>query len=87
MTGPRIELHIEELVLNGFDPTLDHERVGAAVREELARLLAEPGALPHPLMAGRIALGDGGSFPLAPAASPEAIGAQIAQTVVKGMLL
>ena len=41
----RIELHIEELVLHGFDPHQRHA-IGDAVRTELARLI-EGGAL-HP---------------------------------------
>lgn len=39
---PNIELHIEELVLHGFEPGERHA-VGDAVRQELAGRLAENG--------------------------------------------
>lgn len=42
MRRPDIELHIDELVLHGFDPK-DRHRIGDAVQSELARLLAERG--------------------------------------------
>ena len=60
-----IELHIDELVLHGFDPHQRHD-VGDAVHAELARLLGEHGIeitrgaeIPHL---------DGGSFALRPGA-------------------
>jgi hypothetical protein len=37
-----IELHIEKLVLNGFQPR-DRYRIGEAVQSELSRLLTEQG--------------------------------------------
>ena len=37
-----IDLHIDELVLHGFNPA-DRHRIGEAVRSELARLLTERG--------------------------------------------
>ena len=40
-----INLHIEELILNGFDPT-DHYRIGDAVQGELSKLLEESGYVP-----------------------------------------
>ena len=40
-----IELHIEELVLHGFEPG-DRHRIGEAIERELARLFAEQGTPP-----------------------------------------
>jgi hypothetical protein len=61
MTAPRLELHIDELVLLGFDPS-DRVRIATAVERELAALLA--GAPPSPalLAAGGAERLDGGSF-------------------------
>lgn len=39
-----VELHIEQLVLHGFAPS-DRYRIGAAIQQELARLLAQQGIL------------------------------------------
>jgi hypothetical protein len=41
----RIILHVERLVLHGIDPR-DRAAIGAAVRQELSRLLAEQGVPP-----------------------------------------
>lgn len=79
----RIHLHIDELVLDGFPP-ISRRGIAAATEAELARLLAEGGA-PTGLQAGAVARLDGGSFDLAPQAGPEAIGAQVAQAVYRGM--
>jgi len=81
---PDIELDIDELVLHGFAPG-DGEHIGAAIKRELARLFAEQG-LPAGLRAdGAIARLDGGAFPVAPAATTAAIGAQVAQAVYGGL--
>ena len=49
MRRPEVHVHIEELVLHGFDPA-DRHRIGDAVQGELARLLAERGLRqPSPL--------------------------------------
>lgn len=42
MKRPNVVLHIDELVLHGFDPS-DRHRIGDAVQHELVRLLAERG--------------------------------------------
>ena len=71
-----IELHIEELVLHGFDPHQRHA-IGDAVHGELARLLAAHGIA----AAGAIDVArlDGGSFALHPGA--RAAGEGIARNV------
>jgi hypothetical protein len=71
-----IELHIDELVLHGFDPHQRHA-VGDAVHAELARLLGEHGIdITHGAEVSRL---DGGSFALRPGA--EAAGEGIARGV------
>jgi hypothetical protein len=50
MTARRVELHIEELVLEGVRP-IEAQRVGTAVERELARLLRDNG-VPHRAGAG-----------------------------------
>lgn len=79
-----IDLHIEELVLHGFAPG-DRQRIGAAITAELRRLLAERG-LPAAL-AGSASIDrlDGGAYQAAPGATPEAVGAQVAQAVYRGL--
>ncbi len=76
---PAIELHIDELVLHGFNPA-DRRRIGEAVERELARLLGEEG-IPGGSGDVQISRLDGGSITLAPGARPEAVGAEIARSV------
>ncbi|MGH9944725.1 MAG: hypothetical protein ACRD9R_20450 [Pyrinomonadaceae bacterium] len=84
MKPPKVELHIEELVLHGFAPG-DGVDIGAAVERELARLFAEQGVPPsfmHGLEATRV---NAGGFNVAPGAQAEAIGAQVAQAIYGGL--
>jgi len=79
-----IELHIEALVLHGFDPTAKH-RIGTAVQDELARLLAGQGAkilFEHGSHLERI---DGGSFTIREGERPDSIGVRVGQAVYEGM--
>lgn len=81
---PRVELHIEELVLEGFSPG-DRYRIGAAVEAELARLLEERG-VPGSLKSGREIEGiNGGSFEVAPGSRAETVGSQVAKAVYGGL--
>ena len=84
MRPMNVELHIEELVLHGFAPG-DRHHIGEAVERELARLLAEQGAL-H-LFGGNVELErmDAGEFNLRPNTKSEMIGAQVAQAVYERM--
>jgi hypothetical protein len=83
MTSENLELHIQELALDGFTD-VDLADVRAAVQRELARLLAERG-VPRPLASGgQTARLDGGAFELPPGAGAEAIGSQIAQALYRG---
>ncbi|HEY9405594.1 MAG TPA: hypothetical protein VIQ24_23290 [Pyrinomonadaceae bacterium] len=85
MRAAEIELHIEELVLDGF-AAADRYRIGDAVERELSRLFAEHG-VPASLAAGLDAPHlDAGAFPFVPGNSaPEKIGAQVAQAVYGGL--
>jgi len=79
-----VDLHIEELVLHGFNIG-DRYRIGAAVEAELARLFAERGAAPSLARGGEMSSLDGGSFDVAPGAGPEGVGGQVAQAVYGGL--
>jgi hypothetical protein len=75
-----IEIYIDELVLHGFAPG-DRYGIGQAVTGELTRLLA---AQDYPASFGQsaeVAFLDAGSFRMAQGAGPEAVGAQVAQTI------
>lgn len=74
----KIELHIEELVLHGFDPS-DKYAIGDAVQRELARLLAETPPAPSPRVTGRA---DGGTFTME---RRDAAGVQIAESVQRAI--
>jgi hypothetical protein len=79
-----IELHIDELVLHGFAPR-DRHRIAAAVRTELARLMAadaQANLLNSPLSLERI---NAGAFKVQPNAKPQAAGTQIARAVYRTM--
>ncbi len=79
-----VEVHIEELVLDGFSPA-DRLRIGAALERGLARLLAERG-LPEGLAGGaQVDAIDAGSFVREPLATPVSIGGQVAQAVYGGL--
>ncbi len=81
MTQPQaIELHIEELVLHGFEP---HQRraIAQAVEEALSGLLAERGLPPGWAEGAQIDRLDAGQFEVMPAAPPAAIGSEVAQAL------
>lgn len=92
MKAPRVELHIEELVLHGFERG-DRHAIADAVERELSRLLAEqfsaesipPAFSGDEGITGSGAHLDAGAFQLASNARPDAVGVQIAQTVYGGL--
>ncbi len=84
MGAVKIDLHIEELVLEGFRAA-DRHRIGAAVERELARLLTERGLPPGLAQGADLARLDGGGFEAKPGARPEAVGAQVAGAVYGGL--
>ena len=96
MMTPDLEIHIEELVLQGFvgssaspgqtmdRQAMDRARIGATVQSELARLFAERG-IPRSLnRGGQVVQLDGGTFDLSLRSGAEAIGGQIAQALYRG---
>jgi hypothetical protein len=74
-----IELHIEELVLQGVSP-LHRHRIGEAARRELGRLLAS-GELQAHARQPEVDHSDGGALQVRARREPEQIGVQIAQAV------
>jgi hypothetical protein len=80
---PSVELHIEELLLRGFNPH-DRMAISDAVERELARLIVNGGIAG---IGGEMAIErlDGGRFKVAPGMRPGAVGRQIAQTLYRGM--
>lgn len=79
-----VELHIEQLVLHGFAPS-DRHRIGAAIQQELARLLAEQGISPGLAQGKTIGQLDGGAFEIKAGTPPRVIGAHIAQAIYGGL--
>ena len=79
-----IELHIEELVLHGIAPK-DRYAIGEAVQRELTRLLTEQEIHPSLRQGREVARLDGGTFNVKQGTKPDAIGAQVAQSVYGGM--
>jgi len=75
-----VELHIEQLVLHGFAPS-DRHRIGAAIQQELARLLAEQGIPPGLAQGKTIGQLDGGAFKMRADTPPRVVGAHIAQAI------
>ena len=80
MKPVNIELHIEELVLHGFDRSLRYN-IGDAVECELLRLLTVEGINPTHAANLESERLDAGAFHIADNSKPEAIGAQVAQAV------
>jgi hypothetical protein len=81
---PSLELHIEELVLEGLG-RIDGAQISAVVRQELARLLAEHGTPPAFANGNIVAHLDGGSFVAGPNTDIASLGSQIAQAVYRGI--
>ena len=78
----KVNVHIEHLVLDGV-PVGDRRRVGAAVRAELSRLLAEQG-VPAGLAQGGDIAGLGGSVHLDGGSSDQVLGTRVARAVDRG---
>jgi hypothetical protein len=73
----KINIHIDELILEGF-PSINEQQFVLAVQGELARLLSERGAPPgftHAVHVGQV---DAGSFELSPVPTPGSLGTQVA---------
>lgn len=81
---PSVELHIEELVLNGFNPA-DRYRIGEAVERELTRLLTEQGTPITTTQNVEIAHLNGGAINVKPGSNTEATGIQLARAIYGGL--
>lgn len=81
MTRPRIELHIEELVLQGFPPGADRYALAQAVERELGRLLTERGVDGWPSGDHHTPHVDAGAFSAMPSDDSAVLGARIAQNL------
>lgn len=81
-----VALHIEikELVLHGFAPG-DRDAIAMAVQAELTRLLTAQGLPSHLARGADLPRLDAGSFAVAPGARPQALGGQIARSVLGGL--
>lgn len=80
----KVELYIEELVLEGFKPG-DEQRIGEAVEKELTRLLEMRG-VPGSFRSDReMESINVGSFEVAPGARAERVGTQVAGAVYGGL--
>ena len=80
----KINLEIDELVLEGFD-FHDHKRIAASMKVELARLITEKGLglqLDQTSDLGRVSAPD---FNVPSDRNPGAIGREIARSVYKGL--
>ena len=84
VSAPNVELHIEELLLEGFPPSARHH-IGDAVMRELTKLLVEEGVPSSLTSLGEGARIDAGQFRSEGGADSDAVGAQIARSVYGGL--
>lgn len=83
-TPSAVELHIDELVLNGFDPVHRHQ-VGDAIERELTRLFSEAeisSAITRGLETQHI---DGGTLEMEPKLGATDIGKRVARAIYGGL--
>ena len=76
---PAVHLHINEVVLHGFDPG-DRRALGAALQRELAAVIAREGIAPS-LGGGEVQRLDGGSFRVSDTPRPVMTAVGIARAV------
>ena len=81
---PRLELTIEELILEGV-PSPARAHIGTALTGELERLLGEGGVPPWLRTGGSVGRIDAGLFSVAPGADAGAIGRNLARAVYRGL--
>jgi len=81
-----VNLHIEQLILDGIDlPPHQREALAAAVQGELTRLIAVGGLSPSLQQGGAKAQVAGDRLQLSPGQPPELMGQQIARSVYGGI--
>jgi hypothetical protein len=79
----RVELHVEELVLEGFDPR-DRHRIRDAVGRELTRLMGEGRGLQGVKRGSHVPELHSG-FSMRAGSTPERTGAQVAKAVYEAV--
>jgi hypothetical protein len=79
-----VELHIEELVLDGF-ASGDRYLIGEAVERELIRLFTEQGAPSAKIGGGEITHLNGGAFEISAGSNAATIGMQLAKAIYGGL--
>jgi hypothetical protein len=84
MKHRRIEVHIEELVIDGLG-ALDGNTIGRWTRSELSRLIAERGLPAFATQAGGVAKINAGSFRMRGGEHAEEIGPRVARAVWEGL--
>lgn len=80
----KINLHVQDLVLYGFNP-IDRYSIGDAFKAELFRLIAERGVPGHFVTNNDTLALNAGNFSIAENGDPATIGTQIAQNVYTAM--
>ncbi|PKO32438.1 MAG: hypothetical protein CVU36_02000 [Betaproteobacteria bacterium HGW-Betaproteobacteria-9] len=80
----RVVLHIDRLVLRGFDRA-DQAGIAEGLRAELGRLLATPQAAQALVAQRSVARLKVAPLPIAPGAQATAVGEQTAQSIVRGI--
>lgn len=80
----RIDLHIEELVLQGFN-RLDQAELGAKVQEALSQLIAERGIPAAWEQGAQVDVLDGGAITIQPDAGASDMASQIARAIYRGL--
>jgi len=81
---PRLTVHIDTLVLQGF-PLAQAHAIARSLERELARLLARGERPFAPAGAAYLPRLDGGQISLASDAGPRAVGARLARAVYGGL--
>jgi hypothetical protein len=81
--GP-LQIHIEELMLHGFDH-LDHAELGRVVEGALYQLISERGAPSSLSQSGHFESLDGGTFATRPNEHSQDIGGQIALAIYRSI--
>jgi len=79
-----VELHIEELVLHGFDPAHRY-RISEVIQRELTRLFEDHGANDAIAQRREITRLDGGVFEVQPGSNSEMIGTHLARAIYGGL--
>lgn len=81
---PSVELHVEELMLDGFEPAQRYA-FGEAFESELGRLFSDSGVPAALTQDIEIAHLNGGAINLKPGASADDAGIQLARTIYGGL--